>query len=214
MEEYLKVDSMSNYREQIVKRKMTPTKLATIVMSLVACLLVMAVSVYLSQFFGWFVPIALLMLGLGIYIIYYIIKNSGIEFEYTFVMGELRIDKIKGKSKRKRMTVFDVKSIDKLDRYIDRNTGKPAVNTSKYDYVIRACDDDHSENTYYVVIHDKVKQKPALLLFSPDERTMNMIKPYFSTNLKKKFFTMEKEDKQRIAKEKKEETLNEKKEKR
>ena len=56
MEEYLKVDSMSNYREQIVKRKMTPTKLATIVMSLVACLLVMAVSVYLSQFFGWFVP--------------------------------------------------------------------------------------------------------------------------------------------------------------
>ena len=213
MDEYLKVDSMSNYREQIVKRKMTPTKLATIVMSLVACLLVMAISVYLSQFFGWFVPIALLMLGLGIYLIFYIIKNSGIEFEYTFVMGELRIDKIKGKSKRKRMTVFDVKSIDKLDRYIDRETGRPAVSSSKYDHVIRACQDEHSEDTYYVVIHDKVKQKPALLLFSPDERTMNMIKPYFSTNLKKKFFAMEKEDKQRLEKAKKSEKPDEKKDK-
>ena len=42
----------------------------------------------------WMFPIVLTMLGLGIYLIYYILKHSRVEYEYTFVTGELRIARI------------------------------------------------------------------------------------------------------------------------
>lgn len=190
----MQVNSMNNYGEQIVKRKMSPSAVSTIVVSLVLIVVIIFFSVYLSAFFGWLVPIAILLLGLGIYLIYYIIKNSGVEYEYTFVLGEMRIDRIKGKSRRKRLTVFDVKSIDNMDKFIDPETGKRKIDTKKFDMVLKAAVDEMSLDTYYVVIHDKIKQKPALLLFTPDERTIEMIRPYFSIDLKKKFTLMKKND--------------------
>ncbi len=201
MENYMKVDSINNYGEQIVKKKMSMTTLTTLVVTLILSILLMVLSVYLSMWFGWLVPVALLMLGLGIYVIYYMIKNSGIEYEYTFVMGEMRIDRIKGKSNRKRLTSFDVKSIDKMGKFIDAETGKKVIETSKYNNVIKACVDEYDLNTYYLVIHDKKKQKPGLLLFTPDEKTMNLIQPYFSIQLKKKMFLDKQKAEQKAKKE-------------
>lgn len=185
MENYMKVDKIENYSEQIVKKKFSPTTFTSLVVSLCMITLVVFVSVYLSMYFGWLVPVAILLFCLGIYLAYYMLKNSGIEYEYTFVLGEMRIDKIKGKNKRKRITVFDVKSVDKMGKYIDPETKKKKIDKSKYSLVLNACENENSENTYYIIIHDKVRQKPALLLFTPDERTINIIRPYFSVELKK-----------------------------
>lgn len=199
MKKYMQIDSMNNYCEQIVKRKMAPSTVSGMVLAFIGIVLVIFLSVYLSVFFGWLIPIALLMFGLGVYLIYYIIKNSGVEYEYTFVIGEMRIDRIKGRSSRKRLTVFDVKSIDKMDKLIDPDTGKRNVDFSKYELVLKASINEVDPSTYYVVIHDKVRQKPALLLFNPDERTMDMIQPYLSIDLKKKFLEMKRAQKMREA---------------
>lgn len=185
MENYMGVNKIENYSEQIVKKKFSPTTFTTLVVSLCMITLIVFVSVYLSMYFGWLVPVAILLFCLGIYLAYYMLKNSGVEYEYTFVLGEMRIDKIKGKNKRKRITVFDVKSVDKMGKYIDPETKKKKIDTSKYSLVLNACENENSENTYYIIIHDKIRQKPALLLFTPNERTMNMIRPYFSVELKK-----------------------------
>ncbi len=199
MEKYMQVDSMNNYCEQIVKKKMSPQTVSGIVIGLILVTIIVFVSVYLSTYFGWLVPVALLMFGLGAYLIYYIIVNSGVEYEYTFVMGELRIDRIKGKARRKRITVFDVKSIDKMDKLIDPETGKRNIDISKHSLVLRAAINETDPSTYYVIIHDKIRQKPAVLLFCPDERTMSMIQPYFSIALKKKFFMAKNEEKKKAA---------------
>ncbi len=199
MEKFMQVNSMNNYGEQIVKKRMSSTMVSSIVLSLVLIVFVIFIAVYLSGFFGWLVPVAILAFGLGCYLIYYIIKNSGIEYEYTFVVGEMRIDRIKGKSKRKKVTVFDVKSIDKMGKYIDPETGKKTIDTSNYELILKAAVDEYALDTYYVIIHDKVRQKPAILLFTPNERTIEMIKPYFSIALKKKFF-MEKKKEEQSAK--------------
>ena len=188
MENYMEVNKIENYSEQIVKKKFSSGTFTTLVVSLCLITVVVFTSVYLSMYFGWLVPVAILLFCLGIYLAYYMIKNSGIEYEYTFVLGEMRVDKIKGKNKRKRITVFDVKSVDKMGKYIDPETKKKTVDTSKYELVLNASENETSENTYYIVIHDKIRQKPAILLFSPDERTMNMIRPYFSVELKKQLF--------------------------
>lgn len=188
MSKYMEVEKIENYSEQIVKKKLTSSTFASLVGALCIIMIVIFVSVYLSTFFGWLVPVALLLLGLGIYLTYYLIKNSGIEYEYTFVLGEMRVDKIKGKTKRRRITVFDVKSIDKIGKYNDTETKKKNIDISKYELVLKAAVNENNDDTYYIVIHDKIRQKPAILLFTPDERTLNMIRPYLSVKLKKEFF--------------------------
>lgn len=185
MEKYLEVEKMGNYSEQIVKKKITNSTFASLVGALCLIIIVIFISVYLSTFFGWLVPIAILMFAMGIYLSYYIIKNSGIEYEYTFVLGEMRIDRIKGRSKRKRVTVFDVKSIDKFGKYINAETKKNNIDVSKYELVLRTAINEKNDDTYYAIIHDKIRKKPALLLFTPDERTLNMIKPYLPVQIKK-----------------------------
>lgn len=201
MENIMQVGKMGNYSEQIVKRKMSQTKLTALILGLCLIVFIIFLSVYLSGFFNWLVPVSLLCMGLGVYIIYYMIKNAGVEYEYTFVVGEMRIDKIKGKSKRKKVTVFDVKSIDQIGKFINPETGEREVDTSKYELILHAAEDDFNLNTYYMVIHDKIRQKPALLLYTPDERTLSMIQPYLSVELKKKFFIMKKEEEKKKSEE-------------
>ena len=186
----MQIGKMGNYSEQIVKRKMSPTRLTGLIAGLVMTVLVMFVSIYLSGTFGWLVPIALLCIAFGGYMIYYLIKNAGIEYEYTFVVGEMRIDRITGKSKRKKLTVFDVKAIDDIGKFIDHETGKKTIDVSKQELVLHAAEDDERSDTYYMLIHDKVREKHALLLFTPNERTLSMIQPCLSVELKKKFLKM------------------------
>ncbi len=193
MEQVMKVDNMGSYSEQIVKRKMSPTKITSLILSLGLIVLLIALSVYLSGYFNWLVPVSLLFLGLGIYLSYYLIKNAGIEYEYTFVVGEMRVDRIKGKSRRKKITVFDVKAIDDIGRYLDPKTGNRNVDKSKHDLVLSAAEDINKDDTYYALIHDKVRQKHALLFFTPNDRTLGMIQPYLSVELKKKFIKMKRE---------------------
>ena len=190
MEQVMQIGKMGNYSEQIVKRKMSPTRLTGLIAGLVMTVLVMFVSIYLSGTFGWLVPIALLCIAFGGYMIYYLIKNAGIEYEYTFVVGEMRIDRITGKSKRKKLTVFDVKAIDDIGKFIDHETGKKTIDVSKQELVLHAAEDDERSDTYYMLIHDKVREKHALLLFTPNERTLSMIQPCLSVELKKKFLKM------------------------
>ena len=190
MEKVMQVEKIDNYSEQIVKRKMTPSKFSALVVSIAGIVILIGLSVYLSGYFNWLVPVALLFLGLGIYLSIMLIKNSGIEYEYTCVIGEMRIDKIKGKSKRKKIAVFDVKAIDDIGKYIDTKTGNKNIDKSKQDLVLMAAEDIDREDTYYMLIHDKIRQKHALLFFTPNERTLSMIQPYLSIELKKKFLKM------------------------
>ncbi len=193
MEKLIDVGTMDNYYEQIVKKRFTPKMITMLVLSMMGIVMVIFLSVYLSGYFSWLVPVSLLFMGLGGWLIFYIIKNSGVEYEYTFVLGEMRIERIKGKNKRKAVTSFDVKAIDDIGLYIDPDTGNRKVEPSKFDLVLRAAANEIDGNTYYAKIHDKVRHKPALLLFSPNEMTLEKIKPYLSIELKKKFFLMQKE---------------------
>lgn len=193
MAQLISVGTMDNYYEQIVKKKFTPSMVTAMVLSMIGIVTVIFVSIYLSGYFSWLVPVSLLFMGLGIYLIVYIIKNSGIEYEYTFVLGEMRIERIKGKSKRKNITCFDVKAIDDIGPFLDPKTGNPAVDKRKFDLILKAAENEIDEKTYYAKIHDKVRHKPALVLFTPNETTLEKIKPYLSVELKKKFFMIQKE---------------------
>lgn len=192
MEKLMDLGKMDNYYEQTVKRQFAPGSFAAMIIGLIFITITIILSVYLSTYFGILVPIAILLFALGVYIIYYLIKNTHVEYEYTFVRGEMRIEKIKGNTRRRKVAIFDVKSIDDIERYINPETGKPNIDKSKFKVVLSAAQTESSLETYYVVIHDKVRQKHALLLFTPDQITLDKIKPYLSIELKKKYILMQK----------------------
>ena len=195
MEKYIAVDNIDSYYEQVVKRKFSPATVTRLVVALGIIVTVFIVSVILMVTVAdWLFFIVLTMLGLGIYLVYYLIKHSRVEYEYTFVLGELRIARIKGGAKRRNITYFDVKNIDDLGYYIDAETGKRTIDPSKYPNLLSAAEDEHGLDTYYFIIHDKVRKKPAVLLMTPNQKTFSLIRPYLSVELKKKVLKMEKEE--------------------
>ena len=195
MEKYIAVDQIDSYYEQVVPKRINMadfTKLVLVIFGILGLIALFTVLTFTGQ--GWLLPLAFTALGLGIYLIVRILKNSRIEYEYTFVLGELRIARIKGKAKRRNITYFDVKSIDDIGRYIDPNTGKCTLKNKKIPLLLHAATDDFGLDTYYLIIHDKVRRQPAVLLMTPDVRTLSLIRPYLSVELKKKFFKMQQED--------------------
>ena len=200
MDKLMDLGHMDNYYEQIVKKKFTANQLMTIVMGICGIVLVIVLCVFFSKRIPALVPVSLIALGVGVWLIYTLIKNSGVEYEYTFVMGEMRIERIKGKSRRRKITAFDVKDIDDLGKYIDRETGKRNVDPSKFGLVLHAEENDVNLNTYYLVIHDKIRHKRALITLTPNNTTLEKIRPFLSVELKKKYLKLMKEEEKNAVK--------------
>ncbi len=194
MDKLIDVTRMDNYYEQIVKKKFTAKQMISLVGSICAIILIIALCIFFSGIYSFLIPVALILIGLGIWLTVYLVKNSGIEYEYTFVTGEMRIERIKGKAKRRNITVFDIKGIDDIGKYYNHETGKRNVEPSKHNLVLHAEENNASDSTYYVLIHDKIRHKPALLVFTPNKMTLEKLRPYLSIELKKKFITLMKEE--------------------
>lgn len=197
MEKYMSVDNISSYYEQVVQKRTTTGAVAKITLIATGILIFVGICVILAvTVAAWIFPVALISIGLGIYFIIRMIKTSGVEYEYTFVTGELRIARIKGRTKRRNITYFDVKNIDDMGRFIDPKTGRKNIDTKKYNLILHAAADDYSLDTYYFIIHDKIRHQPAVLLMTPNEKTLSFVKPYLSVELKKKFMKLQKEEEQ------------------
>ena len=195
MTKYMELENIESYYEQVVKKKLGSETVIKLVLGLSLIIVTMIVSIILMVTLAdWLFLIVLTLFPFTIYLIYYIIKNSRVEYEYTFVLGEMRIARIKGKSKRRTITYFDVKAIDDIGRFIDPETGKKTIDPSKSPTLLHAAENDYYLNTYYLIIHDKVRKKPAVILMTPNERTFSLIRPYLSVELKKKFLKMQKDD--------------------
>ncbi len=195
MEKLMDVSRMDNYYEQIVVKKMSTNKKIMLVLGFVVLILCIVFSVMFAGMIPLLAFAALAFVGGCVYLVYYIISNSKVEYEYTFVTGEIRVERIKRRLKRKKVCAFDVKAVDDIGKYNDRETGQRTVDISKYNLILRAENDDTDPGTYYVIIHDKIRHKPAILIFSPDETTLDKLRPYLSIELKKKFLNIQKEEK-------------------
>lgn len=161
---------MDNICEQlIVIKKNIKQKIAFIF--LITCLCISGLLISLLFF-----PIGIL-LGVGIiYLGIYLSMNSFYEYEYIFTNGELDIDKIIAKRKRKRLVTVEVKSLSDFGKYENMKNNNPEAT------IIHA-HDGCAENTYYADFKSQ-KYGSTRLLFSPNERLLNNIKIYIPRNLR------------------------------
>jgi len=101
----------------------------------------------------------------------YLFRSFNVEYEYSFVNGEMDVDQITSQTKRKRLTTVVCADVENMGEYKERDHAN-----KRYQKVIYACADPKAtENIWFVQYTDK-KFGNTLLVFNPPEKLVNAIR--------------------------------------
>ena len=122
------------------------------------------------------IPVVLLFDLAAGFIIYFVFRNTSVEFEYDYFGGELTVDKILNRAKRKRLRIFDFAKLDYIAKYgSERMTRlEEHGNSVYYNYSAH----DIREDSYVAVFHNDEKAT-VFLEFSPNEELLAVLKKYY-----------------------------------
>lgn len=172
---------MDNFAEQLVKKNLTASEktkntaitVAGITGTIILILFgLLAIGRPVLSVIGF-----LLAVGAG-YFTFNNIQSSYIEYEYTFTNGELDIDKIIAKKKRKALISIEVNKFTDFGEYND-NIEEPDNMT-----VVMSSDNIASHEYYADFQHDDYGL--TRLVFAPNEKILDNIKRYLPANLRAK----------------------------
>ncbi len=150
-----------SYVELLVKKKKTPKD--SILKGL------MIAGVVILVLIGLVIPLVLIAaIALGV-LAYFKMPGLDLEFEYLYVNGELDIDKIMSKVKRKRVGSFDISKAEMV----------APVKSHELDYyrqskdlkVVDCSSGEENANVYGMVIKDEKGMK--LVLFEPNQEILD-----------------------------------------
>lgn len=148
---------MDTFVEQIIKKKKTPTDILIMVATALAALLVSAAIIK-------YVSILLPMTVLIIWGAYWLITSRNREFEYSITNGEMDIDCIIAKRRRKRVCSVSCGKVEAYGRYV------PAKFVGRrFDATIMAASAPNEQGNYYFTYRSKTHGN-TLVIFQPDER--------------------------------------------
>lgn len=172
---------MDAFIEYMVKRKKGKKESALIVIIILSCFAItwfltlplLAYSFKLPQFLS---TLAFALFIAVFYFAFRIIKNQNIEYEYAFTNGELDIDKIMARRKRKKLLTVSTRSFEILARagsssYNDFYKNLPTIDASS----------GIIENAYFAVYSKEGAKK--CLLFDPPKRMIDAMKPFCSSGV-------------------------------
>lgn len=140
-----------SYSELLIKKEQT-AKEKIIKFLLIGLIAVTAVMGFVIVF-AW---IATLVLGIAAY---FILPNLDLEYEYVYVNGELDVDKIMSKSKRKRLKSFDLAKLELM----------APVNSHRMDY------QNHNTNLKVLYYSSGNKNHKVYAMIIPDEKEVNKV---------------------------------------
>ncbi len=144
--------------EQIIYRKKTASQVA------LAVLLMALASVFIVFLFLFLRSFALvLMLPFG-YLMWWLLSEMNIEYEYCITNGDIDIDRIVARRKRKRVVSVSLKKLDSAGRY-DPNKWKGR----QVDRTVFAASSERAEGLYCFSYRSK-KNGYTLVVFEPNER--------------------------------------------
>lgn len=165
------------FAEQLVKKSQNSSDSMKKVLILAGGGVIVALLLYVSFFIT---PFALLLVAGAIYVLYMLVIGLNIEYEYTVTNGSLDIDKIIAKRKRVSMISVDVKDFTAFGNFedYDDDFSGTTVLTTGIDKV------DEVEKPPYYADFNHESYGEVRLVFSPDEKVLECIKPYLPRNLK------------------------------
>lgn len=173
---------MDGIVEQIVSRKGGLKRKTVVVFVILTLVLVACMALYIAIYVTAFAALGFLVFGFSAYISWYIISIQKVDFEYDLISGDMSIDRIVANRKRKRLATFRVNRIEDFGDLKDLEIDLKTVSK-----VIKASITEYGEDVKYAIVHTD-KYGRTLILFSPDERTMNAMKPFFKGEIFTKIF--------------------------
>ncbi len=124
-------------------------------------------------------PVNLLLIGFVFYGGYYFMTGVDTEYEYILTNGDLDIDKIIGKRKRKRLITANISEFTAFGKLSEAGVGPEGATTV-------LVTDGTEENAYYADFRHQSAGN-VRLIFMPNEKMLNGIALYLPRQLKAEF---------------------------
>ena len=154
---------MDTFFEQIVKKKKTPIEWCIIVGSVLGALVLITASLL-------YIPSLLLIIAvLAIFGAWWLITSQNNEFEYSVTNGDIDIDRIIAKRKRKRLVSVSGRKIECLLPF-----DAARVRTDGFQRVVVTAPSANEEGLWYFTYHSK-KNGHTIVIFQPEERVLNAL---------------------------------------
>lgn len=160
--------------ELVVRRNNIVNLLLMAGMVILAVLVIAAAFLFLSAIF----PAVLVIAICGVYIG---IKFQGVEYEYSFTNGDLDIDKIMAKRKRKRLVEINHKQIKVMAPY----TMEYEAETKDYkvSQVIDTSAHKNAAGRWFLIYEDQ-EGKYIFVVFQPSKRLREAMRKYMRSRIK------------------------------
>lgn len=161
------------FKEQLVARKSNAKDLVKKVGVVLGAIILLIVG-------ATFVPSIAIFLALGLgWVAFVLIRRFNLEFEYIFTNGELDIDKIYNKLKRKHALTVDVRSFVVMVQMNNPSLKSEIGNITK---VLDYSAGEVTDSTYAAVYEDDGQR--IQLIFDPNEEIFKAIKMYIPRKIK------------------------------
>lgn len=160
--------------ELIARRSSFGTTMAKVGIVLLAFLLASAVFLFLNFIF----PVTLAVICVAAY---YVIKMLNVEYEYAFTNGDLDVDKITGKRRRKRMLEINARQIQVMAPYTQEF--EPEVRNYQ---VVAQKDYAASKGAVgrWFFIYENEQGQYEFVVFQPSARMRRAMKPFLRLRMK------------------------------
>lgn len=168
---------MDVFLEQIVAKKRTGQDTLKIVgIILAALILIFAALFILPALVPMLSSLSLLIAAGVIYGAWYLLSTTSVEYEYILTNGEIDVDKIIARRKRKRLITVNTRNFTEFGPY------RPQQHQGKqYSATIFACVAPDAPNTYYAVT-DHPKYGHCMLVFNPNEKILTHAKQFINAS--------------------------------
>lgn len=165
---------MDNYfKEQLVKKEVSGIDMAKKVGIIALALVLVVVSSALLKQFGVIAMLAI------VYGAYYLLQRTNLEYEYIFTNGDLDIDVIYSKAKRKSALNIKAKDFDIVARMNDK---KFEHEFTRFEKVLDFSSGKVKDNTYVAILSHEGKR--TKMIFEPNEKILEGMKMYIPRKLK------------------------------
>lgn len=159
------------FTEYIVKRKRSGTDIALTVLIVFGAVIVFLALCYIGLITG-LMQILLLLAAGALWGAYILIGKFSIEYEYIVTNGEMDIDKIMQRRKRKRIITVPAKNIRSIEPVrVDNTVYKQVIDASK--------NDKNATDTYMLITEDNIK-----ILFNPSEKMLKIFAKFRPQSVK------------------------------
>lgn len=156
---------MDIFVEQLIQKKHGPKDYAIIAATVIGAIIIFFLSLR--------VPLFTFIILLAVcFAVYYLITSRNLEFEYSVTNGSITIDKIINRSRRKHVLTADAREIEEIGKF------RPEIiqeKTSFKPYFVS--ENDSGKDAWYFCAHT-AKNGNVLVVFSPESKTMEAIKPF------------------------------------